>query len=647
MASVEVKTKVAISVSCRNLPSMDVASPSDPFALLSEWDGKQFVNTKKRTEWQLDKASPTFVTPLIVEYYFERSQSFRIDIYDVDEALNPEDLSKQDFIGYAEFTLAKVMSSSGARLTLPVLKKDGKPWPNCSITLRGDELQGSNQTATVQFKAKDLHKVSYFSKPTPRLEVGKQRSDGSFLLVHATDAVAKTTDPSYPAFTFPIGHVTDGNVDAIVFVRLVHYETESEARLLGEAMITTRDLLQLSADATAVQRYQAKFGRSQALAGALADGAKAQSAREAGYGARPTPTKVIGSGSFKELHATLRKQGKQGAESEAKDRGTLICTKFEVDMAPTFLDYVTGGLDMRLMVAIDFTASNGSPQDSSSLHYVPPHSPAHLNQYEQAISSIGSIVCDYTSRPHFPAYGFGASVKLKGQSQAQTSHCFPLTLDPAQPNVSGVSSLLQMYRQALKQLSLSGPTNFCELVQTAQTFTTDAYRPDYQHYTVLLILTDGLITDMQQTTDAIVAASQSPLSIIIVGIGNADFSNMEQLDGDEIRLTNSKGVKASSDIVQFVAMNKLQGLVRSSVAEATLEEVPRQVTTFMHMHNIDPLPPRNEERKSSGAAAAGPPGGAPYSPSSSAAAAAGGAPPGYNFGAAPSVPVRPAAGSRA
>lgn len=64
---------------------------------------------------------------------------------------------------------------------------------------------------------------------------------------------------------------------------------------------------------------------------------------------------------------------------------------------------------------------------------------------------------------------------------------------------------------------------------------------------VLLILTDGEIHDMNQTKDSLVAASTLPMSLIIVGIGNADFSKMEILDGDE-GLIDSRGVKASRDI---------------------------------------------------------------------------------------------------
>lgn len=38
---------------------------------------------------------------------------------------------------------------------------------------------------------------------------------------------------------------------------------------------------------------------------------------------------------------------------------------------------------------------------------------------------------------------------------------------------------------------------------------------------------DGVLTDLQETKDAIIKASDLPLSILIVGVGNADFKQME------------------------------------------------------------------------------------------------------------------------
>ena len=54
-----------------------------------------------------------------------------------------------------------------------------------------------------------------------------------------------------------------------------------------------------------------------------------------------------------------------------------------------------------------------------------------------------------------------------------------------------------------------------------------------QQYLVLLLLTDGVLSDMSDTIDALVRASRLPMSVIIVGVGQANFSDMNTLDCDE------------------------------------------------------------------------------------------------------------------
>eukprot|EP00353_Schmidingerella_taraikaensis_P015780 CAMPEP_0185615564 /NCGR_PEP_ID=MMETSP0436-20130131/36330_1 /TAXON_ID=626734 ORGANISM="Favella taraikaensis, Strain Fe Narragansett Bay" /NCGR_SAMPLE_ID=MMETSP0436 /ASSEMBLY_ACC=CAM_ASM_000390 /LENGTH=64 /DNA_ID=CAMNT_0028251439 /DNA_START=249 /DNA_END=443 /DNA_ORIENTATION=+ len=63
-------------------------------------------------------------------------------------------------------------------------------------------------------------------------------------------------------------------------------------------------------------------------------------------------------------------------------------------------------------------------------------------------------------------------------------------------------------------------------------------------YHCLLILTDGVIHDLRQTVDSIVECTEYPLSIIIVGIGDADFSAMETLDSDDYELVDGMGQPA-------------------------------------------------------------------------------------------------------
>ena len=99
-----------------------------------------------------------------------------------------------------------------------------------------------------------------------------------------------------------------------------------------------------------------------------------------------------------------------------------------------------------------------------------------------------------------------------------------------------------------------------------------------------MILTDGIINDMNETIDSIVEGSKLPLSIVIIGIGNADFTNMVFLDGDKIPLINSKGKIRKRDIVQFVEFKKFKdknGVNNGEeLAEEVLKEIPRQIEEY-------------------------------------------------------------------
>lgn len=94
---------------------------------------------------------------------------------------------------------------------------------------------------------------------------------------------------------------------------------------------------------------------------------------------------------------------------------------------------------------------------------------------------------------------------------------------------------------------LSGPTNFAPCINHVAKLASSVTAGS--EYFILLIITDGIISDMVQTKKAIVSASFFPLSIIIVGVGNANFSSMRELDGDKDRLSIN-GRIAERDIVQ-------------------------------------------------------------------------------------------------
>ena len=92
---------------------------------------------------------------------------------------------------------------------------------------------------------------------------------------------------------------------------------------------------------------------------------------------------------------------------------------------------------------------------------------------------------------------------------------------------------------------------------------------------------------------AIIDASVLPLSIIIVGVGEADFSAMNELDADTVPLIMN-GRQAARDIVQFVPLRHFQGrnvpvhLIKARLAKEVLAEVPDQLVGFMKSQGIKP-----------------------------------------------------------
>ena len=114
---------------------------------------------------------------------------------------------------------------------------------------------------------------------------------------------------------------------------------------------------------------------------------------------------------------------------------------------------------------------------------------------------------------------------------------------------------------------------------------------DGSQYFVLLILTDGEITDMDNTRDRIVQMSGFPISILIVGVGNCEFEKMELLDGDDGMLTGSDNrTRAQRDIVQFVPFRDYRGKTPEAFSSELLAEIPYQLTSFMKSRNIQPRP---------------------------------------------------------
>uniref|UniRef100_A0A673BG37 Copine Vb n=1 Tax=Sphaeramia orbicularis TaxID=375764 RepID=A0A673BG37_9TELE len=442
------------------------------------------------------------------------------------------DLSKHDFLGQMFCTLGEIVGSPASRLEKPL---GGIPGKKCgTIVLSAEELSNCRDSATMQFCANKLDKKDFFGKSDPFMVFYRSNEDGTFTICHKTEVVKNTLNPVWQPFTIPVRALCNGDYDRTIKVEVYDWDRDGSHDFIGDFTTSYRELA----------RGQSQFNVYE----------------------------VSNSSIFFLFFFYV----------------TLL--SFSVESEFTFLDYIKGGIQEVIPSHggdnVTPLISTGNPSQSTSLHYMNPY---QLNAYAMALKAVGEIIQDYDSDKMFPALGFGAKLPPDGR----VSHEFPLNGNMENPYCNGIEGILEAYHQSLKTVQLYGPTNFAPVVNHVARYA--AAVQDGSQYFVLLIITDGVISDMAQTKEAIVNGAKLPMSIIIVGVGQAEFDAMVELDGDDIRIS-SRGKLAERDIVQFVPFRDYMDrtgnhvLSMARLAKDVLAEIPDQFISYMKSRGIKPNP---------------------------------------------------------
>ncbi len=521
---------VELSIKANGLSDLDVFSKSDPVCVLFRQPRGmpgRWVEVG-RTEQVKDTVNPEWQHKFVLEYSFEERQPVKFEVYDWD--VKNARLEDQDFLGRIETTLGQVVSGAGGRQFAAVLR-DAPRSSKGRLIVVAEELQANKEVVTLQLAAKGLDKKDFFGKSDPFYVISKSSASGQFVVVKKSEVIKNDLSPTWRPMAIPVRDLCNNDYERPLKVDVYDWDSDGSHDLIGSFKTDLKTL--------AIAQVEHKV--------------------------------------FPCINE------KKSTKKSYKNSGEAFVRSIVIAQEISFLDYIQSGTAMNFSVAVDFTASNGNPADPRSLHHFNPS--VGDNQYTTAIKAVGSIIEDYDTDKMFPALGFGARVQPSGQ----VSHEFFLNLNTNSPYCAGVQGLLQAYHTALQSVTLYGPTNFSPVINHVQQFAKTFQ--DGKQYFVLLIITDGIITDMEQTVDSIIHASGFPMSIIIVGVGDEDFSAMEALDADG-KLLARQGRIAARDMVQFVELRKFVGpggvWDKELLAKEVLAEVPKQLVGWMKMKGIKP-----------------------------------------------------------
>lgn len=238
--------------------------------------------------------------------------------------------------------------------------------------------------------------------------------------------------------------------------------------------------------------------------------------------------------------------------------------------ARSFSSYMQEGCQIDFCVAIDFTSSNGDPTKAGSYHY---QSQNTMNDYEETISAIGQSLARYSDNDEYVVWGFGAKF---GNTVRHIFQC------GATPTVKGINGILTAYQSMFQDdLIMSGPTDFTLVLQAAAARAKRHHQAmrEQKHYTILLVVTDGIMDNFEETRQRLDLYSSMPLSIVFVGIGRSDFALMHEL------CQMSTSTAKTRCITTFVTFCQHQDNP-SALGEAALRNIPTQLYGYMQMQGI-------------------------------------------------------------
>jgi len=266
-----------------------------------------------------------------------------------------------------------------------------------------------------------------------------------------------------------------------------------------------------------------------------------------------------------------------GLTNDGKASGSLKVVKAKItsdvnteELLPRhgFIDYITGGCRLHMYIAIDLTETFGD----ASL----------LIDYENTIKGVVEVISKFDTDGMYPVWGFGA--KFGGKVQ----NCF----DIGDGEVNGVEGVLKCFQNVQGWgTEKAEEADLSEVVEKSAISAVGALETALekkdQCYSILIILTHGSLVSQDKLQRAINNASSAPLSIVIIGVGDKDFSVHQGLDDFADRDPSVR------DISQFVECRKHKR--KSSLTKAIFNEVPFQMEEYFHRNKIQPMPPLSEE----------------------------------------------------
>ena len=537
---------------------MDVFSPSDAYAIVYEKNTTNVDQTLHpthptdhqwvrvgHTEVIMDLASPNWESAIQIELnnIGMLSGEFKVDVYDADEP-DLMDLSAQDIIGSALFSWEIFGPDGVGTANLGLVDKNGKVVQskgNPSSTLQITSKVYSNKprracvTLDSSCKDHDADTVVQFVQITQGESNVQHYTQPS--LIKEREIIVYQTPVSvtnYPPFALnedilyntPASNTKDDDLDGIPFVSenaaftIVSEEVENENKPSGEfevRLVRFKDTMNTKI-----------LGKTRIPASHTS-----------------LCTTNNNTHSFHSLKLTNPDPKKAKESSIVNIRNWRTSAK-----CPSFRDFENSGLNYKLSFAID--CSGSKQKNAGGLHDL---NAEGQNVYTWAIRDIGELLTSGLGADRISeirSFAFGGPANDPNAVNPHERYALSTKSTQCHQISDVVDQYVTFTKIPFTRSNQPATTNFAPFLrffndskvvvkENIQQVGNDGMKMTDPTYNILVILTDGEVSDKNETNQALYELSLKPVTVIFVGIGadgNTKFKDLAVYD----TAVNGKGV---------------------------------------------------------------------------------------------------------
>ncbi|KAM3719856.1 Copine family protein [Dirofilaria immitis] len=483
-------------------------------------------------------------TSFIVDYFFERVQLIKIEIRDC--SINTIAKNKiGNVIGSSIFKLDELIGAFGTQLQLPLSTKTSMITSTigqfqaisqglyCGWILVSARLPEKSAPVILQFAGKNLEKKEkFFDETSVFFVIQKVENDERKKEIYRSEVIREHSHPIWRPFHLHLRKIADHR-NRLLEISVMYRDEMNKTGLIGSFLTTYAKM---------------KYGPGE------------------------------------ENIYNLINPKKKSKKGYLKS-GTMELIKFSDVSFYSFLDYITGGTQLHLAIAVDFSRNLNINKLNDTQIFD--------NDFKCAIKGIAGIIRDYNSSKMFPAFGLGAKIP----PTFNNSQIFHLNFD-TEPYCRGTDGVLDAYRNAKQKVIPNDHAEYLAVINAVAKMAKNAGRHGLHYFILIIFLSNSSINNSKKLMNAIMDVTKAPISIIFLASRMIEFDGLYNItNAKKNNIHRDGGITTNSDFIEFIDLNSV--IVEDAtckqnarrIAERVLRNVPWHLITYMHKNNIAAKPP--------------------------------------------------------